>query len=57
MKTPMANRDEIRDETLTVPMSKNEKARVKQKAKEIGITSSSLVRIALNDFFKKNEQE
>ena len=55
MKTPMANRDEIRDETLTVPMSKDEKARVKQKAKEIGITSSSLVRIALNDFFKKQE--
>ena len=55
MKTPIANRDEIRDETLTVPMSKNEKARVKQKAKEFGITSSSLGRIALNDFFKKQE--
>lgn len=55
MKTPMANRDEIRDETLTVPMSKKEKDRVKQRAKEMGITSSSFVRIVLNDFFKKQE--
>ena len=53
MKTPITNRDEIRDETLTVPMSKKEKDRVKQKAQDMGITSSSLVRIVLSDFFKK----
>ena len=55
MKTPRANRSEIRDETLTVPMSKKEKDRVKQEAQEMGITSSCFVRIVLNDFFKKQE--
>ena len=55
MNTPKANRNEIRDETLTVPMSKQEKDRVRQIAKDMGITSSALVRIAINDFFKKQE--
>lgn len=53
MKTPMANRNEVRGFSLTVPMSEKEKAKVKKKSKELGITMSGVVRIALNEFLKK----
>ena len=55
MKTPMANRDEIRDETLTVPMSKELKTKVKEKSKELGVTMSGVALIALDEVLKKEE--
>lgn len=55
MKTPMENRNEVRDCSLTVPTSKEEKTKIKKKSKELGITMSGVVRIALNEFLKKEE--
>lgn len=55
MKTPKANRDEVRNISLNVPMNKDEKAKIKKKADEMGITMSAFARIVLNDFFKKQE--
>ena len=55
MNKPRANRDEVRANTLTIPMNKQEKERVQKKANEMGISMSALGRIVLNDFFKTDE--
>ena len=55
MNKPKSNRDEVRANTLTIPMNKQEKERVQEKANEMGISMSALGRIVLNDFFKKDE--
>lgn len=55
MKTSMANRNEVIGFSLTVPMSEELKTKVKKKAKELGVTMSGVVRIALNEFLKKEE--
>ena len=55
MKTPMSKRDEVRGFSLTVPMSEELKTKVKKKSKELGVTMSGVARIALNEFFKKEE--
>ena len=55
MNKPKSNRDEVRANTLTIPMNKHEKERVQEKANEMGISMSALGRIVLNDFFKKDE--
>ena len=53
MNKPKENRNEVRGFSLTVPMSEEEKAKVKKKSKELGITMSGVVRIALNEFLRK----
>lgn len=53
MKTQMSKRDEVRGFSLTVPMSKELKTKVKEKSKELGVTMSGVARIALNEFLKK----
>jgi hypothetical protein len=50
------NRDEVRENSLTIPMSKLEKDRVQKKANEMGISMSALGRVVLSDFFKKEER-
>ena len=55
MNKPKSNRDEVRANTLTIPMNKREKERVLEKANEMGISMSALGRIVLNDFIKKDE--
>ena len=55
MNKPKSNRDEVRANTLTIPMNKQEKERVQEKANEMGNSMSALGRIVLNDFFKKDE--
>ena len=56
MNKPKANRDEVREYSLTIPMSKIEKKRVQKKANDMGISMSALGRIVLSDFFKKEER-
>lgn len=53
MKTPKSNRDEVRANTLTVPMNKEEKEKIKKGADKMGVTMSAFARIVLNDFLKK----
>lgn len=53
MKTAKTNRDEIRQNTLCVPMSKEEKMMVQKSACEMGISMSAFARMALKDFVKK----
>ena len=55
MKTPMADRSEVIGFSLTVPMSKELKTKVKEKSKELGVTMSGVARSALNEFVKKEE--
>jgi L-rhamnose isomerase len=56
MNKPKTNRDEVRENSLTIPMSKQEKERVQKKANEMGISMSALGRVVLSDFFKKEER-
>ena len=53
MKTAKSNRDEIRENSLTVPMNEDEKKSIKRAADEMGVTMSAFARIALREFIKK----
>lgn len=53
MKTPKKNRDEVRENSLTIPMSREEKESVKKAADNMGVTMSAFARIVLKDFMKK----
>ena len=53
MKTPKVNRDEVRENNLSIPMSKEEKERVRKGADNMGVPMSVFARIALNDYLKK----
>lgn len=56
MKVANSNRDEIRENTLTIPMSKEEKESVKKAADDMGVTMSAFARIVLKDFMKKGKE-
>ena len=47
MKTPNANRDEVRESTFTVTATKAEKEAIKKAANKIGLTMSAWVRMVL----------
>ena len=51
----MKNKIIARDVSITVPMSKEEKNKVRDKANEMGVTMSSFIRIVLKDFLKEQE--
>ena len=53
MKTAKTNRDEVRENSLTIPMSAEEKKSVKKAADDMGVSMSSFARIVLKDFIKK----
>ena len=53
MKTPKSNRDEVRSNSLTVPMSADEKDKIKRAANNMGVSMSTFARIALNEFVKR----
>ena len=53
MKTAKTNRDEIRKNTLSVPMSREEKMMVQKAADDMGVPMSAFVRIVIKDFMKK----
>ena len=53
VKTAKTNRDEIRQNTLSVPMSRQEKMIVQKAADDMGVPMSAFVRIVIKDFMKK----
>ena len=56
MKTPKADRNSVigRKNSITIAASKNYKDMVEAKAKEMGISVSSMARMALNEFIKNH---
>lgn len=54
MKTAKSNRDEVRENSLTVPMNKEEKQAVQNAANNMGVSMSAFARIVLKDFLKKS---
>lgn len=49
MKTPKANRDEVRDSTFTVTVTRSEKQTIQDMANRSGLTLSAWVRMVLVD--------
>ena len=54
MKTAKSNRDEVRENSLVVPMNKEEKQAVQDAADDMGVSMSAFARIVLKDFMKKS---
>jgi hypothetical protein len=53
MKTPKANREEVRSKTLCISMTKEERDCVRKMAHESGLTDSSWARMILNKEIEK----
>lgn len=53
MKASKNNR-EVRENSLVVPMTKDEKESVQKAADDIGVTMSAFARMVLKDFMKKS---
>ena len=49
MKTPNANRDEVRETTFTVTATKAEKEAIQEMAYKTGLTLCAWVRMVLNE--------
>lgn len=49
MKTAKINRDEVRENTICIPVTKEEKEAVQNTASKIGLTMSAWVRMVLNE--------
>lgn len=56
MKPAKKNRDEVRENCLTVLLNAEEKNKIREAADDIGVTMSAFARIVLNDFMKKGEK-
>ena len=52
-RKPIFNREEQRENQIVVPMSEQEKNRVKEAAKETDRSMASFVRMVLNEHFAK----
>ena len=55
-RNPIFNREEQRENQIVVPMSEQEKNRVKEAAKETDRSMASFVRMVLNEHFTKEEE-
>ena len=55
-RKPIFNREEQRANQIVVPMSEQEKKRVKEAAKETDRSMASFVRMVLNEHFTKEEK-
>lgn len=55
-RKPIFNRGEQRENQIVVPMSENEKKRIKEAAKEIDRSMASFVRQVLAEHFAKEEK-
>ena len=55
-RKPIFNREEQRANQIVVPMSEQEKKRVKEAAKENDRSMASFVRMVLNEHFMKEEE-
>ena len=54
-RKPIFNREEQRENQIVVPMSEQEKNRVKEAAKETDRSMASFVRMVLNEHFTQEE--
>ena len=54
-RNPIFNREEQRENQIVVPMSEQEKNRVKEAANETDRSMASFVRMVLNEHFTKEE--
>ena len=54
-RKPIFNREEQRENQIVVPMSEQEKNRIKEAAKETDRSMASFVRMVLNEHFTKEE--
>lgn len=52
MKLKKANRDEVREATITFPTTAGEKKKIQKAANEKGITMSAFIRMVMNDYLK-----
>lgn len=55
-RKPIFNREEQRENQIVVPMSEQEKKRVKEAAKENDRSMASFVRMVLNEHFTKERK-
>lgn len=52
LKTAKSNRDEVRENSIAVPMTKEEKEGVRKAADDMGLSMSAFVRVVLKEFIK-----
>ena len=55
-RKPIFDREEQRENQIVVPMSEQEKKRVKEAAKETDRSMASFVRMVLNEHFTKEKE-
>ena len=55
-RKPIFDREEQRENQIVVPMSEQEKNRVKEAAKETDRSMASFVRMALNEHFSRKAE-
>ena len=54
-RKPIFNREDQRKNQVVVPMSEQEKARIKEEARKTDRSMASFVRMVLNEHFTKEE--
>lgn len=55
-RKPILNREEQRENQVAVPMSEQEKKRIKEAAKKTDRSMASFIRMVLNEYFEKEEK-
>ena len=55
-RKPILNREEQRENQVAVPMSEQEKKRIKEAAKKADRSMASFIRMVLNEYFEKEEK-
>lgn len=53
MKTSKSNRDEVRENAISIPMTKEEKEAVRNASSKIGLTMASWVRMVIAEKIKQ----
>ena len=55
-RKPIFNREEQRENQIVVPMSEQEKNRIKEAAKETDRSMASFIRMVLNEYFTRKAE-
>lgn len=55
MKTPRANRDEVKTASLAIKVDEEMKKSIDDKARALGTTSASVVRMAIKNYLKEDQ--
>lgn len=54
MKTKKANRNEVRETSITFPATVKEKSQIQKAADEMGVSMSAFIRMVINGYLKGN---